>query len=246
MLDADPVRLAQVFANLLNNAAKYTDARRPDRARRAARRRTCVVAVRDNGIGIRRELLPHVFEMFIAGRAPRSTRSQGGLGIGLTLVRSLVELHGGTIEARSDGPRAGQRVHRAPAARAVPRTAPRRRGEARRRRAVAGPAHPRRRRQPRRRRELAHAAARCSGTTCTSRTTGRARSRRCEPCNRTSAVLDIGMPGMDGYEVARRVRAGPRGERRPVDRADGLGPATKIAGARARPASTIISSSRST
>jgi PAS domain S-box-containing protein len=102
----DTVRLAQVFGNLLNNAAKYTDAGgRIDVAARLHGDRV-VASVRDNGVGIRPEMLPHVFELFTqvddAGR-----HAQGGLGIGLTLVRSLVEMHGGSIEARSEGPGTG-------------------------------------------------------------------------------------------------------------------------------------------
>jgi CheY-like chemotaxis protein len=101
-LDADPSRLAQVFANLLNNAAKYTE--QGGRVRLTAERHDneVVVAVEDNGIGIRREMLPTVFEMFTqADRALE--RAQGGLGIGLTLVKRLVEMHDGTVEAQSAG-----------------------------------------------------------------------------------------------------------------------------------------------
>ena len=104
LLDARP-RCAsrRCSSNLLNNAAKYTPRGRADRARRAKRdgdvRR---VAVRDTGIGIRAEMLPRDLRAVRAGR-PLAGRAQGGLGIGLTLVRQLVELHGGTIEARSEG-----------------------------------------------------------------------------------------------------------------------------------------------
>jgi CheY-like chemotaxis protein/two-component sensor histidine kinase len=101
-LHGDLVRLSQVFCNLLNNAARYTPqggqvvvhARRVDD--------TVTVAVRDNGIGIPREMLPRVFDMFT--QVDRSLeRSRGGLGIGLTLVKQLVELHDGQVEAHSDG-----------------------------------------------------------------------------------------------------------------------------------------------
>ena len=98
----DLVRLAQVFANLLTNAAKYTEG--AGRISLAAR---CdgdfaEVSIRDNGIGIAPELLPRIFDLFVQG--DRSVgRSQGGLGIGLTLVRRLVEMHGGTIRAESAG-----------------------------------------------------------------------------------------------------------------------------------------------
>jgi len=101
-LDADPVRLAQVFANLLNNAAKYTPEEGTISIVAELEGDRVLVRVRDNGCGIPAEMLPHVFDLFT--QANRSlARSEGGLGIGLTLVRSLVEKHGGTVEARSEG-----------------------------------------------------------------------------------------------------------------------------------------------
>jgi CheY-like chemotaxis protein len=102
----DSVRLAQVLSNLLNNAAKYTD--RGGQIWLGAKREgtDIVVSVRDTGIGIPSDMLPVIFDMFM--QVDRSTsRSQGGLGIGLTLVKTLVELHGGTITAQSDGPGQG-------------------------------------------------------------------------------------------------------------------------------------------
>ncbi len=105
-IEADPVRIAQVITNLLNNAAKYNN--KPGHIWVTARRNgeQAVVQIRDDGIGIEPELLPHVFDLFT--QANRSlARSQGGLGIGLTLVRSLVEMHGGSVEARSEGPDKG-------------------------------------------------------------------------------------------------------------------------------------------
>ena len=102
LMNADPVRIAQVIGNLLTNAAKYTEAN--GRISIVARREEGMVdlTVRDNGIGIAPDVLAHVFELFV--QADHSTaRSQGGLGIGLTLVKNLVEMHGGTIEARSAG-----------------------------------------------------------------------------------------------------------------------------------------------
>jgi CheY-like chemotaxis protein len=105
-VNGDLVRLAQVVSNLLNNAAKYTD--RGGRIALSAGREggEAVIRVRDTGIGIAPELLPRLFDMFF--QAERRTRqSQGGLGIGLSLVRGLVELHGGSVAARSDGPGRG-------------------------------------------------------------------------------------------------------------------------------------------
>jgi PAS domain S-box-containing protein len=101
-LNADLTRLAQVFANLLNNSAKYTD--RGGQIRLLARHEEgeVVVSVEDTGIGIAAEHLPRIFEMF-SQVTPALERTQGGLGIGLSLVRKLIEMHGGTITARSQG-----------------------------------------------------------------------------------------------------------------------------------------------
>jgi CheY-like chemotaxis protein len=103
---ADPIRLAQVFANLLNNAAKYTEKAGYIWLTAEQRDGGAVVSVRDTGIGIATEDLPHIFKIF-SQVAPALERSQGGLGIGLSLVKGLVELHGGTIEVRSGGPGMG-------------------------------------------------------------------------------------------------------------------------------------------
>ena len=101
-VDADPVRLAQVFGNLLNNAAKYARSGGEIRVRARREGGEVVVSVRDRGIGIEPDVLPHVFELFTQGRR-EAHRAQDGLGIGLTLVRSLVEMHGGTVTAHSEG-----------------------------------------------------------------------------------------------------------------------------------------------
>lgn len=102
MLNADATRLAQVIGNLLHNAAKYT----PERGRivLAARRvgKEAHISVTDNGVGIPKDMLTRVFDMFTQ-IAYSSTRSQGGLGIGLALVRQLVEMHGGSVSAASEG-----------------------------------------------------------------------------------------------------------------------------------------------
>jgi len=105
-LDADTTRLAQVFSNLLNNAAKYSDP--GSRIWLTAKRQgdELVVSVKDSGIGIAKDRLRHVFEMF-SQETPALERAQGGLGIGLSLVRGLVELHGGSVEAKSEGPGQG-------------------------------------------------------------------------------------------------------------------------------------------
>jgi signal transduction histidine kinase/ActR/RegA family two-component response regulator len=102
MLDGDPIRLAQVVANLLNNAAKYTEDEGMISLTVKRQDSEAVITVIDNGIGIATEHLPLVFEMF-SQEAPALQRSQGGLGIGLSLVKGLVELHGGTVSAHSRG-----------------------------------------------------------------------------------------------------------------------------------------------
>jgi signal transduction histidine kinase/CheY-like chemotaxis protein len=105
-LDGDPGRLAQVFANLLNNAAKYT--RPAGQIRLTAERQgsQAVVKVRDTGIGIPADVLPRIFDIFTQGDRSLE-RAQGGLGIGLSIVRGVVELHGGSVAAHSAGPGQG-------------------------------------------------------------------------------------------------------------------------------------------
>jgi signal transduction histidine kinase/ActR/RegA family two-component response regulator len=99
---ADPARLEQVLGNLLDNAAKYTEPGGRIIVTIAPEDEAAVVRVRDTGIGIEPDLLPQVFEMFAQADSSLA-RTRGGLGLGLSLVRKLVELHGGTVEARSDG-----------------------------------------------------------------------------------------------------------------------------------------------
>ncbi|HKA05843.1 MAG TPA: MASE1 domain-containing protein [Gemmataceae bacterium] len=121
-VEGDPVRLAQVFANLLNNAAKYTENAGHIGIIAAQDRDEAVVRVRDDGIGIPADVLPYVFELFVQG-AGSTAWSTSGLGIGLTLVRKLVELHQGSVQAFSDGPGKGSEfVVRLPMAAARART----------------------------------------------------------------------------------------------------------------------------
>jgi CheY-like chemotaxis protein len=106
LVEADPVRLEQILTNLLNNAAKYTDPGGRLKLTAELEDGQALVRVRDNGLGISADLLPHVFDLFTQGTRLLD-RSQGGLGIGLTLVKKLVELHGGTVQAFSAGPGQG-------------------------------------------------------------------------------------------------------------------------------------------
>jgi CheY-like chemotaxis protein len=102
----DPIRLIQVFSNLFINAAKYTDIGGRIEVRATQESESIVVSVRDTGIGITRELIPRIFELFAQDKNSRA-HSENGLGIGLALVHGILSLHGGTIEARSEGPGLG-------------------------------------------------------------------------------------------------------------------------------------------
>jgi signal transduction histidine kinase/ActR/RegA family two-component response regulator len=205
-LDADPVRLAQAITNLLNNAAKFTDAE--GHIRIAARREdgNVVISVRDNGGGISRELLPRVFDLF--AQAPGHRHGKGGLGIGLTLVRSMVELHGGTVEARSEGPRHGSEfILRLPleGVGPVPSREP-----------VAAAAEVPSRRvlvvdDNRDGADSLGVLLALLGVEARTAHDGTAALVALDEFRPSAILLDIGMPGMDGYEVAQRVRQHPYG-----------------------------------
>ena len=205
-VDADVTRLSQVFSNLLNNAAKYTE-RGGDIALAAERQGSdVVVAVRDNGVGIPPEMLPHVFDMFT--QVDRSLeRSQGGLGIGLTLVRTLVELHGGSVEARSGGHGLGSEfVVRLPivvAASPTQPTAPAVAPSAGRRILVVDDNHDSARTLARLLKMLGHEAR-------TAHDGGEA-VEAAEEYRPEIMLLDIGLPVMNGYDVARTIRDRPWG-----------------------------------
>jgi signal transduction histidine kinase len=102
VVTGDPLRLEQIIGNLLNNAVKYTPRGQPIRLTVAQAAGDAIVTVRDHGIGIASDMLPHVFDLFTQVERSRD-RAQGGLGLGLALVRALVERHGGTVSAYSAG-----------------------------------------------------------------------------------------------------------------------------------------------
>jgi PAS domain S-box-containing protein len=208
-LDADPARLAQVFANLLTNAAKYTD--RAGRISLTAQRQggEVAVAVRDTGIGIAAEHLPRLFEMF-SQVSSALERSQGGLGIGLALVKGLVEMHGGTVEARSEGLGAGSEfVVRLPVAGTAARetATPVGGGEVSRppgRRILVADDN----------RDAADSLAemlRLFGHEVHTAHDGVSAVEAVGRVRPDVAILDIGMPGLNGYAACRRIREQPWG-----------------------------------
>ncbi|HEX6277476.1 MAG TPA: ATP-binding protein [Polyangiaceae bacterium] len=203
-LEGDPVRLAQLLSNLLNNAAKYTapggkialEAQRSDGA--------IEIAVRDNGVGIPEASLERIFEMF--HRGDRTTnRGQGGLGIGLSLARQLAEMHGGTIEAKSAGVGKGSEFrvrlpvvsHGAPALQVRPN-------------AEARPIAAKRILVVDDNEDSAESLGALIGFLGADVRTALDGPRALDvfaAYDPAIVFLDIGMPGMDGYEVARRIRA---------------------------------------
>ena len=207
LVEVDPTRLAQVLSNLLNNASKYNDVggRIWLNAERVGNQ--AVIRVRDSGVGISASLLPRVFDMFTQGSRSLA-RSEGGLGIGLTLVKSLVEMHDGSVEAFSDGPDKGSEfVVRLPA---IQGSVLQRDGQSDDR-----PVE----KQPGRRvlvvddnEDAAESLALLLGLQGHQVRTGhngQMALRLARELRPEAVLLDLGLPGMDGYEVARLLRKEP-------------------------------------
>jgi len=206
-VEGDLVRLAQVIANLLQNAAKYTDPGGHIELEGKRESGEMIIRVRDDGRGIAPERLASMFELFVQGDQ-QPDRSRGGLGIGLTLVRSLVQLHGGTVDAFSKGPGQGSEfVIRLPASsREQPR--PPNRG------ALASSAQ-----QGRRilivdddvdAAEMLSQALQGAGHEVRQEHDGAAALVAATQFQPDVVLLDLGLPGMDGIEVARRLRSYPQ------------------------------------
>ena len=200
-VDTDPTRLTQILSNLLNNAAKYTHA--GGRIAVACRREGehAVVVVRDNGIGIPREMLTRIFDLF-AQAEPLTARTQGGLGIGLTLVKNLVEMHGGTVVARSAGRGAGSEFEvRLPAVSAPKEEAV----------AAAGSAPARALRvlvieDDLDTRETLRRVLELDGHEVQAAADGEEGVATALASGPEVVIVDIGLPRLDGYQVARRIR----------------------------------------
>lgn len=207
-VEADPVRLAQIFGNLLGNAVKYTDSGGQIEVAVHRAAEEAVVSVADTGVGIPKDMLPHVFDLFVQVKRTLG-RTKGGLGIGLSLVRSLVELHGGSVEAHSEGEGHGSRfVVRLPLSESI--------------QAHASPpeAAPCTTVPPRRvlvvddTQDVADSLAQLLeilGARVRVAYSGAHALAACAEFEPELVFLDIGMPQMDGFETARRMRKLPAG-----------------------------------
>ncbi|HEX7935715.1 MAG TPA: PAS domain-containing protein [Paraburkholderia sp.] len=215
-LHADPLRLSQILVNVLNNACKYTDPGGNVCVTALADERSATVTIEDNGSGISADLLPHIFDLFAQGERTLD-RAHGGLGIGLSLVKKLVELHGGGIDIASPGPGRGATVSvrlplsHPPEAPATLHDEP----------STASASHAERASLHvlivDDNKDAADSLAllcesegyRVNVTYCADDALAIAQA---EPVD--AALLDIGLPDTDGYELARLIR--PKGETRPV------------------------------
>jgi signal transduction histidine kinase len=204
-VEGDLTRLTQALSNLLNNAVKYTEAGGRINVSVQRAEEMVEVRVKDSGLGISPELLPRLFNLFTQADAT-THRAQGGLGIGLALVRKLVEMHGGTVAAYSAGANRGSEfVVRLPLLQ-----------NARRKSSAAAAPVARVRRLPRRiliaddNRDSLESLAmllRCDGHEVYTAADGQEALEQAAVCKPEILLLDIGMPKLDGVQVGRRVRA---------------------------------------
>jgi PAS domain S-box-containing protein len=207
-LCADSVRLTQVLSNLINNAAKYTEAGGHIWLDAEREGDGVAIRVRDNGLGIQANQLPRVFDMFAQAQQPGEISGSDGLGIGLAIVRKLVEMHGGTVEAHSPGLRQGSEfVVRLPLVpetdAACPLAATMPRGALGGHRILVVDDN----------RDAADTLAlllESHGAVTRVVYDGEAALAELDVFMPDTVLLDLGMPGMDGLEVARRLRADPR------------------------------------
>lgn len=201
-MDADPVRLEEVITNLVNNAARYTPPKGHIRVTAGREGASAVLRVRDDGVGIPGDLLPHVFDLFRQAERT-SDRSEGGLGIGLTIVQNLVTLHGGTITVDSEPGRGSEFVVRLPlgtAARAcpvVPAPTP----------ATVSPLRILVIEDNADSREMLQAMLALDGHRVEVADDGPGGVEVARSTRPDVALIDIGLPGLDGYEVGRRIRS---------------------------------------
>jgi two-component system CheB/CheR fusion protein len=208
VLEADAVRLTQVLANLLNNAAKYTDRGGCIMLDVRREEHSVSISVRDSGVGIDPEQLPHVFDLFVQGH--RATGyGAGGLGIGLTMARKLVEMHGGSVAAYSAGAGLGSEfIVRLP----LPEQAQGDPGPADRP-APSGQLNGQRILVVDDNRDAADSLGmllELEGALAQVVYDGRSAVAAARATPPGAVLLDLGMPGMDGYEVARQLRADER------------------------------------
>jgi CheY-like chemotaxis protein len=203
---ADPARLSQVVENLLTNAIKYTPARGLIRVQTRVEGDEAVLRVQDSGMGIAPELLPRVFELFTQGQRSLD-RAQGGLGIGLTLVRRLVELHGGRVDAYSEGLSKGSVF-----VVCLPRAEARRTDDVSPNAAIAASPLSRKRiviiEDDTDGREALCMQLLLAGHEVHEAKDGQSGIEVVQRVRPDVVLLDIGLPGLDGYEVARRLKSG--------------------------------------
>jgi len=204
-IHGDGVRIDQIITNVLSNAIKYTGEGGVIRVGLATRGGEALLSVQDNGLGIAPDLLPHIFEPFVQGKRTLE-RSQGGLGVGLTLVHRLVELHGGHVSAASEGPGCGSTFTvRLPATAPPPAqsTLPfRPTGMA--------PCRVLLIEDNRDARETFRMMLELAGHQVLEAEEGRSGLELLRTELPDIAVIDVGLPGLDGYEVATRFRQDPR------------------------------------